>query len=207
MAQAASGTTTFLFTDLEGSTRLLRELKGSYAEVLDTQQRLARGVFEANDGEEVDTQGDSFFVAFRRARDAIAAAVELQLAVAAEPWPAGADVRVRVGVHTGDPITASGRYLGLGVHQASRICAAAHGGQVLLSNVTRGLVEDDLPAGVRLRDLGPQRLKDFERPEHLFQLEIDGLPSDFPPPRGTVPPFRRLTLRPLVRIRRKPRGG
>jgi len=189
MAELPSGTVTFLFTDIEGSTRLLARLRERYADLLADQQRLLRAVFAEHDGSEIDTQGDSFFVAFPRAREAVAAAVAGQRALVRHEWPGGAEVKVRMGVHTGEPSVGGARYVGLGVHRAARIAAAAHGGQVLLSSVTRGLVEDELPPGVELRDLGEHRLKDLDRPERLSQLAIAGLPADFPPPRtaGLVP--------------------
>jgi class 3 adenylate cyclase/DNA-binding CsgD family transcriptional regulator len=176
-----AGTVTFLFTDVEGSTRLLRELRERYGDLRAEHERLLREAFAANGGQEIDTQGDSFFVAFRCARDAVAAAVAAQRALAGHRWPGGVQLRVRMGIHTGEPIAAEGRYVGLGVHRAARISAAGHGGQVLLSNATRELVEDDLPPDVRLRDLGEHRLKDIDRPERVFQLEVEGLPSQFPP--------------------------
>jgi class 3 adenylate cyclase len=175
-----TGTVTFLFTDIEGSTRLLRQLGARYAEVLEEHHRLLRRVFAELDGHEVDTQGDALFVAFPRAKDAVAGAVVAQQALAAHAWPDGVDVRVRMGLHTGEPIVGSDRYVGLGVHTAARVCSAAHGGQILLSSVTRGLVEDDLPEHTSLRDLGEHLLKDLERPERLFQLAIEGLPQQFP---------------------------
>jgi YVTN family beta-propeller protein len=181
VSELPTGTVTFLFTDIEGSTQLLKQLRERYGDVRAEHERLLREAFEANGGQEIDTQGDSFFVAFRRARDAVAAAVAGQRALADHPWPEGAEVRVRIGVHTGEPLAAEGRYVGLGVHRAARISAAGHGGQVLLSNATRELVEDDLPSDVRLRDLGEHRLKDIDRPERLFQLEAGGLASEFPP--------------------------
>jgi ABC-type transport system substrate-binding protein/streptogramin lyase len=155
-----------------------------YGEVLHLHQALLREVFAANRGEEVDTQGDAFFVAFRSAADAVAAAVGIQRALAEEEWPEGAEVRVRIGIHTGEAAAAGERYVGFSVHRAARIGAAAHGGQVLLSSTTCNLVEDDLPEGVSLRDLGLVRLKDIERPELLAQLVAEGLPSEFPPLRG-----------------------
>jgi DNA-binding NarL/FixJ family response regulator/class 3 adenylate cyclase len=179
--QLPTGTVTFLFTDVEGSTRLLKQLRESYGDVRAEHERLLREAFETNGGQEIDTQGDSFFVAFHRARDAVAASVSAQRALAEHRWPEGVQVRARIGIHTGEPLAAEGRYVGLGVHRAARISAAGHGGQVLLSNATRELVEDDLPPDVRLRDLGAHRLKDIERPERVFQLDIEGLPSEFPP--------------------------
>jgi ABC-type transport system substrate-binding protein/class 3 adenylate cyclase/glutamine cyclotransferase len=180
MPERPTGTVTFLFTDIEGSTRLLEQLRERYDEVLSTHARLLREAFAEYEGHEIDTQGDAFFVAFARARDAVAAAVAAQRAVAAEAWPDGGTVRVRMGLHTGEPLVGGERYVGMGVHRGARIAAAGHGGQVLLSNTTRELVEDELPDDVGLRDLGEHELKDLKRPEHLFQLEIDGLPSEFP---------------------------
>jgi YVTN family beta-propeller protein len=182
VVELPSGTVTFLFTDIEGSTRLLKNLRDGYGDVLAEHERMLREAFADAGGQEIDTQGDAFFVAFRRARDAVAAAVAAQRALAEHRWPHGSAVRVRMGIHSGEPMVGSERYVGLGVHRAARICAAAHGGQVLLSETARGLVEDDLPADVRLRDLGEHRLKDLDRAERLFQLDVDGLQTDFPPP-------------------------
>ena len=181
MAELPSGTVTFLFSDVEGSTRLLTRLRGRYAEVLAEHQRLLRAAFDEHDGREVHTEGDAFFVAFARASDAIAAAVSAQRALASQRWPEGVDVRVRMGVHTGEAEVRLDDYVGLDVHRAARICAAGHGGQVLISSSTRELVADELPDDVALRDLGEHRLKDLDRPEHLFQLVVGDLPADFPP--------------------------
>jgi len=179
MLELPSGTVTFLFTDIEGSTLLLKELGPRYGDALADHQRILRAAFSAHGGREVDTQGDSFFVAFRRAKDAIAAAADAQRDLAAHSWPEGGAVRVRMGLHTGEPRVGDERYVGLGVHKAARIAAAGHGGQVLLSRTTRELVEDELPPGVTIRDLGERRLKDLDRPERLSQLVIDGLQSEF----------------------------
>jgi predicted ATPase/class 3 adenylate cyclase/DNA-binding CsgD family transcriptional regulator len=184
MSELPGGTVTFLFTDLEGSTRLLAALGERYDDVVLDHQRILRDAFAANHGQEVDTQGDALFTAFPRAADAVAAAVDAQRRLASHPWPDGVRVKVRMGLHTGEPRLAEERYFGLGVHRAARISAAGHGGQVLISNSTRELVLDDLPSGVQLLDLGSYRLKDVDRPERLFQLEIDGLPGDFPPVRA-----------------------
>jgi YVTN family beta-propeller protein len=175
-----SGTVTFLFTDIEGSTTLLKQLGEDYGGLLATHQRLLREAFVAHGGHEIDTAGDSFFVAFRRAKDGVAAAAEAQRALAAHDWPPGVQVGVRMGLHSGEPAVGEERYVGLGVHRAARIGAIGHGGQVLLSSAARGLVEDDLPKGVALRDLGTVLLKDIDRPERVSQLVIDGLPADFP---------------------------
>ena len=181
LADLPSGTVTFLFTDIEGSTRLERELREQYSDVLREHSRLLREAFERYGGREVDTQGDSFFVVFPRARDAIAAAVDVQRALGSHAWPGRCQVRVRIGMHTGEASLSDGRYVGLAVHRAARISAAGHGGQILLSSSTRDVVEDDLPADQRLVDLGEQRLKDLPRAERVFQLVAEGLPRDFPP--------------------------
>ncbi len=181
MTELPTGTITLLFTDIEGSTRLLKQLGSVYDTVLADHQRILRECFEAHGGREVDTQGDSFFVAFGRAGDAVASAAEAQRALARHSWPDRVELRVRMGLHTGEPRPAGERYVGFGVHRAARIGAVGHGGQVLLSNATRELVEDELPASTQVRDLGAFELKDLDRPERLFQLEIDDLPSDFPP--------------------------
>jgi predicted ATPase/class 3 adenylate cyclase/DNA-binding CsgD family transcriptional regulator len=180
MAELPSGTVTFLFTDIEGSTLLLKQLGECYQAVLLGQQQILRDAFAAHHGQEVDTQGESSFVAFRRANDAVSAAVEAQRQLAAHSWPEGVQVKVRMGLHTSEPRVGEERYFGVGVHRAARISAVGHGGQVLLSNATRELVEDDLPSDVGLRELGTYGLKDIDRPERLFQLQIDGLPDEFP---------------------------
>jgi predicted ATPase/class 3 adenylate cyclase len=181
MAELPSGTVSFLFSDVEGSTRLLTRLRGGYAEVLAEHQRLLRAAFDEYDGREVHTEGDAFFVAFARAIDAVAAAVSAQRALALRRWPEGVEVRVRIGIHTGEAEVRLDDYVGLDVHRAARICSAGHGGQVLISGSTYELVADELPADVALRDLGEHRLKDLDRPEHLFQLVVGDLPADFPP--------------------------
>ena len=181
MANLPSGTVTFLFTDIEGSTRLLHQLGEKYATLLAEQQQLLREACEIHDGSVVSTQGDSFFVAFPRAVDAINAAVQSQHELTAHTWTNGVSVRVRMGLHTGEPQISSANYVGIDVHRAARIAAAAFGGQVLLSQTTYDLVENELPDGVTLRDLGEHRLKDLRKPKHLYQLIIAGLPSDFPP--------------------------
>jgi len=175
------GTVTFLFTDIEGSTSLLRQLgEERYREVLEQHRHILRDAVERCEGREVDNQGDSFFFVFASAKSALAATVMAQRALAEHHWPDGGQVRVRIGLHTGEPSPGEERYVGLGVHRAARIGAVGHGGQVLLSNATRELVEDQI-GGVNVRSLGTYRLKDFDRPERLFQLEIDGLESEFPP--------------------------
>ena len=182
MDERLSGTVTFLFTDIEGSTVLLRQLRDAYGDLLATHSRLLRQAFEGAGGQEIDTQGDSFFVAFSSPKDAVHAAVEAQRSLADETWPEGALVKVRMGIHTGDASLAADRYLGLSVHRAARICSAGHGGQILISQTTHTLLEDqeeELPGTPQ--DLGPQRLKDFDRPIQIFQLVVPGLQESFPP--------------------------
>jgi len=194
-ADLPTGTVTFLFTDIEGSTRLLQRLGERYPGTLESHQRLLREAFRAHGGVEVDTQGDSFFVAFASTPQALAAAVEAQQALERHPWPDDAQVRVRMGLHTGEAVRGGDGYVGLDVHRTARIAGAGHGGQVILSETTRALVEHALPAGVTLRDLGEHHLRDLEHPERLSQLIVDGLQADFPPIRSAE---RRLGNLPTV---------
>src|SRR3989442_9929891 len=175
------GTVTLLFTDMEGSTRLLQQLGERYTDLLEEYRQLLRAAFHQWNGNVVDTQGDAFFVAFARATDAVSGAVAAQRAVASHVWPEGVVVRVRMGLHTGEPRLSSEGYTGLDVHLAARMMSAGHGGQVLLSQTTRDLVEHDLPAGVSLRDLGAHRLKDFQQKSHLSQLVMADFQASFPP--------------------------
>ena len=187
-----SGTVTFFFSDIEGSTRLLQALGSRYDDVLGQQRAILRTAFAAHGGSDRGTEGDSFFVAFSDAADAVAAAVDASRGLAAAAWPEGASVRIRIGLHTGQGRLVDDDYVGIDVHRAARIANAAHGGQVLLSESTRILVERSLPAGVQLRDMGEHRLKDLPAPEHLSQLVIAGLPSEFPPLRSLAPSVRNL---------------
>lgn len=185
MALRPTGTVTFLFTDLEGSTELVQLLGDhQYAQVLEEHARLLRAAFQAGEGHEIDNKGDGFLVAFQRARDAVTTAFQAQLALKANPWPRGTMMRVRMGLHTGEPIIAGDRYIGVDVHRAERICAAGHGGQILISQAACGLIEHDLPKDVGLRDLGSHRLKDLRRPERIFQVLHPDLPADFLPLRS-----------------------
>jgi predicted ATPase/class 3 adenylate cyclase len=179
MAERPSGTVTFLFSDIEGSTRLLRELGPTrYEQLLDAHRRLLRDAFERNDGYEMEAPGDGFFVAFDRPGNAVEAARQGQRALIAHDWPEGVDVRVRMGLHTGQAQTTPEGYVGVAVHRAARISAAGHGGQVLLSSATSALLEDEATAA--LLDLGEHRLKDLTEPQHLFQLLDPALPDRFP---------------------------
>jgi DNA-binding NarL/FixJ family response regulator/class 3 adenylate cyclase len=176
-------TVTFLFSDVEGSTALLRKLRDGYREVMGRHEELMRAAWADAAGRELDADGDSFFVAFARPRQAVEAAVAAQRSVAAETWPEGVDLRVRIGVHTGEATLAGDQYVGLAVHRAARICDAGHGGQILLSETTRSLLEDEEAefGQFELRDLGPQVLKDFDRPVRIYQVAIEGFLGEFPP--------------------------
>jgi len=175
-----SGTVTFLFTDIEGSTRLLDVLGERYGEALEVHRALLRQAFADHGGVEVDTQGDAFFAVFQAAEDGIQAAAQAQRSLAGHDWPEAFPVRVRIGLHTGEPGRISEGYFGVDVHRGARICAAAHGGQVLLSQSTRDLVGDAPGDGLALQDLGEHRLKDLTLAQSLYQLVVNGLESRFP---------------------------
>ena len=181
MTELPTGTATFMFTDIEGSTRLVEELGSDYGALLARHHELIR-VACAGVGAEVGTEGDSFFAVFGTAGDAVEAAIRVQRAFAAEPWARGADVKVRIGLHTGEAELAAGVYVGIDVHRAARIMSAAHGGQILVSDATRALVSRAMPSGASLRDLGEHRLKDLPTPERLYQVTAEGLDAEFPPP-------------------------
>ena len=180
--ETGTTTLTFLFSDVEGSTALLRRLRDGYTAVMGDHERLLRAVWADAEGRELDADGDSFFVAFRRPRQAIEASVAAQRALATHDWPDGVDLRVRIGVHTGEAVPAGDQYVGLAVHRAARICDAGHGGQILISETTRSLLEDEEAEleGLEVCDLGAHLLKDFDRPVRIYQLSIDGLGRDFP---------------------------
>ena len=182
-AALPTGTVTFLFTDIEGSTRLLQELGDRYAAVRDRHAAIVRQAVEAGGGVEVSTEGDSFFVAFPSPVGAVRAAVAAQRGLADSDWSPAPQPRVRMGLHTGEGVLGGDNYTGMDVNRAARIAAAGHGGQVLVSEATRGLVEHALPEEVSLRDLGEHRLKDIALPVHLHELVVEGLTADFPPPR------------------------
>jgi predicted ATPase/class 3 adenylate cyclase len=178
-------TVTFLFTDIEGSTVLLRHLgEGVYAQVLADHHSLIRSSLAAHGGEEVGTQGDGFFAVFSSPRACVAAVTQMQQAIETHPWPAGEHVRVRMGVHTGEAERTDTGLVGLDIHRAARVAAVAYGGQILLSETAAALVRESLPAGTALRDLGVHRLKDLGRPEQIFQLDVAGLRAGFPPLRS-----------------------
>jgi len=177
-----TGTLTFLFTDIEGSTKLAAALGDRWTRTLERHQAILRDAFTARGGVEVATEGDSFFVVFPSASGAVAAAVAAQQALVAEAWPDDVgQIRVRMGLHTGEGTLGADNYVGLDVHRAARVAAAGHGGQILISSATRSLAEQSLPEGVTLRDLGEHRLKDLAQPERLSMLIVPGCPTDFPP--------------------------
>jgi class 3 adenylate cyclase len=178
-----TGTVTFLFTDIEGSTRLLQNLGERYGEVRDAHAAILRRAIRDGHGVEVSTEGDSFFAAFASPAAAVRAAVAAQRGPAGHRWPPGFPVRVRMGLHTGEGALGGDNYSGIDVNRAARVAGAASGGQVIVSDPTRVLVEHDLPGGVSLRDLGTHRLKDLNLPMRLHDLVVAGLPADFPAPR------------------------
>jgi len=183
MITLPTGTVTFIFTDIEGSTRLIQRLGAGHREVLETHTHLLRKAISEAGGIEVGERGDGFFFVFVSACDAVKAASQIQRALAEHSWPPEGTVRVRIGIHTGEGVLGGDNYMGLEVHRAARIGTAGHGGQVVLSEATAMLLRDSLPADLSLKDLGFHRLKDLPQREQLFQLLIPGLPADFPPPR------------------------
>jgi predicted ATPase/class 3 adenylate cyclase len=200
MVLQPSGTVTLVFTDVEGSTGLLERLgRERYAEALDLHRRLLREAFDVGGGFEVDCEGDAFFVAFASAEAAVAAAGAAQQALAAAHWPAGNELRVRMGVHTGEPLLVPPKYVGLDVHRAARIMAAGHGSQVVLSQTTRDLVGE----AVAVRDLGEHRLKDLSAPQRLFQLLVESVRSEFPVLRSLENRPTNLPVQPTVLIGRE----
>jgi predicted ATPase/class 3 adenylate cyclase len=180
VAALPSGTVTFLFTDIEGSTKLMQQLGDAYVQAQVEHHAILRAAFQSRKGAELRTEGDSFFCVFQSALDACGAAADAQRGFATHTWPEAGAIRVRIGLHTGEAPLIGNEYIGLDVHHAARVAAAAHGGQVVVSESTRGLVEESLPAELKLRDLGVHRLKDLAKSEHLFQLVVDGLPDKFP---------------------------
>jgi predicted ATPase/class 3 adenylate cyclase len=188
MREPPTGTVTFLFTDIEGSTQLLQSLGESYRAVQDAHAQMVRDAIDAVGGTVVRTEGDSFFAVFLTPAAAVGAAVAAQRALSSHEWPHGRPLRVRMGMHTGEGVLGGDDYIGIDVNRAARIAAAAWGGQVLVSDTTYALVRDRLPDAVAIRDLGRHRLKDLPPGEELYDLVIDGLEADFPPPRTLDPP-------------------
>ena len=191
MPDLPQGTVTFVFTDIEDSTELLKRLGDDYREVLSAHRKMVRAAFGAFDGIEMDTQGDAFFFVFPRARDAVAATVEAQRVHAASRWPGGENVRVRMGLHTGEPALHEDGYIGLDVVRAARICTEGRGGQILLSEATRSLVGSGLPEGVSVFPVGQRNLRGIDEPERVYEVAIEGLeqeePQAEPPPEPEAP--------------------
>jgi class 3 adenylate cyclase len=190
-----SGTVTFVFTDIEDSTELLKRLGDDYRDVLTAHRRIIREAFGGSDGIEMDTQGDAFFFVFQRARDAVGGAVEAQRAHAGATWPGGEEVRVRMGLHTGEPAIHEEGYVGLDVVRAARICTVGRGGQILVSETTRALLGSGLPEGVSVFPLGQRHLRGIDEPERVFEVAIEGLELEEPaaetpsaPPSPPAPP-------------------
>ena len=181
MADLPTGTVTFLFTDVEGSTALVGELGDEYGPVLAEHRRLLREATAASNGHEIDARADEFFAVFQRTRDAVEAALRAQREFGAYAWPPRGTVRIRAGIHTGEPAVGESGYEGLDVHRVARICAAGHGGQVLVSQTTRNLLEAGQVLEAEFQDLGEHELRGLPRPERLFQLVAPDLPSEFPP--------------------------
>jgi class 3 adenylate cyclase/predicted ATPase len=199
MRELPTGTVTLLFSDIEGSTALLGRLGERYGEAPSAQRALMRAAVSACRGLEMGTDGDRFFVVFESVGDAVGCCLEAQRALAGHDWPGGVAVRVRMGLHSGEPAVQEDDYVGMDVHRAARIAAAAHGGQVVLSDATRHLVESRLAAGVSVRDLGWRRLKDIEAPERIYQLAGPGLAEEFPPLKSLGAPSRLpVPMTPLV---------
>jgi predicted ATPase/class 3 adenylate cyclase len=188
MTELPTGTVTFLFTDIEGSTRLVQQLGSEWPAALDQHNRILRDAIRGTDGVDVRTEGDAFFAVFSSATGAASAAVVAQRALANHPWPPDTPLRVRMGLHTGEGAIGGDDYVGLDVHRAARIASAGHGGQVLVSAATAELVRGTLADDTTLKDLGQHRLKDLARPERIYELTIDGLPEAFPPLRSQETP-------------------
>jgi class 3 adenylate cyclase len=181
-----TGHITFLLTDLEGSTELLRRLDDRYASLLADVRRLVRGAVRSAGGREASARGDDVFAVFERSPAALEAALAIQRAMAAGAWPGGLDARLRIGLHRGRPTLTDTGYVGLSVHAAARICFAAHGRQIVMSSAVRAAVIDSLADGIGLKSLGAWRFRGLPDPIDLFQVEAADLPADFPPPRSAT---------------------
>jgi predicted ATPase/class 3 adenylate cyclase len=184
MESMSSATVSLLFTDIDGSTRLLEQLGDTYATLLRDHHRILDGVLATHGGTRIDSAGDGLFISFPSARAGLLASIDAQRALAAHAWPDGVEVKVRMGLHSGEPMSANAGYVGIDVHRAARICAAGHGGQILVSESARGLLGTALPEGVSFRGLGEHRLKDLATAVGLYQVVAPGLADDFPPVRS-----------------------
>jgi len=179
-ATLPTGFVTFLLTDIEGSTSLLRRLGDRYANLLDEVRTTVRHAVQRAGGREVDARADEFFAVFEHIVPAIEAAVSMQRTMWARTWPGDVECRVRAGIHSGRPSLTETGYIGLSVHTAARVCWAAHGGQILVSGVTKSAMDRSLPDGIRFRRLGRHHLPGLTRPQALFQIEAEGLLAEFP---------------------------
>ena len=188
MRDLPTGTITLVFSDMEASTRLLQQLGSRWGDTLSEHRALLRAAYRGRGGHEMGTEGDSFFVVFGSASDAVRACVDGQRALAAHDWPAGIPVRVRMGMHTGTPVRHEDGYIGIDVHTGARIAACAHGGQVLVSDATRHAVQGEIPTDISFLDLGWHRLKDLPTPIQLHQLTVADLQGEFPPVRSLGAP-------------------
>lgn len=197
------GTVSFLFSDIEGSTRMIQELGDAFRPVLERHNTIVHEAAASHRGRIVKNEGDGFFVAFQSALDAVSSAVEIQRRLTAEEWKSPQDVTVRIGVHTGEGRLGGSDYVGIDVHRAARISDSGHGGQTLVSEATARLVEYSLPDGSRLEDLGTHRLRDLTHEEHIFQLSVEGLPTEFPPLRTLTSSKGNLPIRDLTLVGRQ----
>jgi class 3 adenylate cyclase len=181
-----AGTVTFLFSDIEGSTRLLERLGDQYGGMLGEHRRILRTHLGEAGGQEIDTQGDALFFSFPRAKEAVGGAVAAQRDLSAHEWPDGVAVKTRMGLHTGEPTVGEEGYVGMDVVRAARICSAGHGGQILISETTRALIGNNVPDGVAVRDLGEAHLKDIQH-ERIFELALAERAGEFPPLKTAAP--------------------
>ena len=204
-ATLPSGFVTLLMTDIERSTDILHRLGDRYGRILNEVRRVVRAAVLRAGGREVDVRADEFFAVFASAADAVAAAEDIQRRLGGRRWPDGLDVRVRIGIHSGRPTLTDAGYIGLAVHTVARVCAAAHGGQIVTSGETRKVLAGSAPGGIRFRSLGRHRLQGLAAPEALFQVTADGLPARFPPPR-IERQGRRSALAPKGASPPQPRG-
>jgi class 3 adenylate cyclase len=190
-AALPSGFVTLLMTDIEGSTALLRRLGDAYGALLNDVRAIIRRAVSRGSGREIDARADEFFAVFERPLAALEAAIAIQRALTKRAWPGGVAVQVRAGVHSGHPTLTDAGYIGLAVHTTARVCAAAHGGQIVLSGAARAAAGAAAPGGIRFRSLGRHRLAGLPEPEPLFQVHAQGLRPGFPPPRTGRAPSRR----------------
>ncbi len=197
------GTVSFLFSDIEGSTRMLQELGDAFRPVLERHNTIVHESADTHRGRIVKNEGDGFFVAFQSALDSVGSAIEIQRRLASEEWAAPQSVKVRIGIHTGEGRLGGSDYVGIDVHRAARIGDSGHGGQTLISEATARLTEYNLPEGTRLEDLGTHRLRDLTHDEHIYQLSIDGLPTEFPPLRTLTSTKGNLPIRDLTLVGRQ----